>query len=653
MSPASNAGTKLYKQSKSWLWAICFVLIGASGCQVHHTGYPPDDAGVEDATTPSDVERDGGGDPSQRDAGQELQRDASVVKDAGVDSGASGDDEECQSYLNINPHQGDPLLVNAAQSEHVLASGFISFDGPDYRLRSMRFRVSGPSVITAARLVVENAPQPSYEATIQPLLDAVELDFKTNLLFSTEATEPSPLFKIVADVDDLAAYDGQEIFVSLESVDVPDSVCDTDLPAFMPAVIGAAASDEQVTCDAGYSGNGSGCADIDECADQTAGCSQGAICENAPGAYTCRCPSGTIDQNHDGTRCSKIKQFDPSTDHTCAVTDAGALYCWGHNADGQLGLGTTANSPSAVRVGAASDWIGVSAGGATCAIRGGSNGAGYMYCWGSNAAGQLGDGTTVGRLEPTRVGVYADWSLVSVGLANACGLRAGALYCWGENSRGQVGDGTTEKRLIPTRIGSAADWTSVAAAAGFACGIRSGALYCWGQNGSGQLGDGTTDDRAVPTRVGDANDWSTVSLGTDHACGIRGGALYCWGSNALGQLGDGTQTDRLTPTSIPSDEPGWSAVAAGGSHTCALYRGSLWCWGSNSSFEIGMTNKDALYLSPNQLSTVQATAIGAGDDYTCAMSADSALSCWGANDSGQQGNERTGPGAESQVTSIR
>ncbi|MFN5677972.1 MAG: RCC1 domain-containing protein, partial [Roseiflexaceae bacterium] len=197
-------------------------------------------------------------------------------------------------------------------------------------------------------------------------------------------------------------------------------------------------------------------------------------------------------------------QIDAGQAYTCALTSAGIAYCWGKNSVGQLGDGTTTDRsiPMAVSMPAGVTFASISAGYThTCAL----TSAGAAYCWGANGFGQLGDGTTTDSSTPVAVSMPSSVTFTSItaGKEYTCALTsAGAAYCWGKNNFGQLGDGTyTDKRSTPVAVSMPAGVTFASISVGYehTCALTSaGAAYCWGANGFGQLGDGTTTDRNTP-----------------------------------------------------------------------------------------------------------------------------------------------------------
>jgi len=181
-------------------------------------------------------------------------------------------------------------------------------------------------------------------------------------------------------------------------------------------------------------------------------------------------------------------------------------------------------------------------------------------CWGAGSNGQLGSDILYStRTTPILVrglsGGFINWTSISVGNNNSCGIQAGQAYCWGDATSGQLGNGTTSPtRNTPSLVlGGFTDWTAISQGDSSSCGIRAGEAYCWGAAANGQLGNGTTSpNRTTPSLVlGGFTDWMTISIGGGTTCGIRAGRAYCWGAAGAGQLGNGTTSpNRTTPSLV-------------------------------------------------------------------------------------------------------
>ncbi|MDY0003016.1 MAG: protein kinase [Polyangia bacterium] len=152
---------------------------------------------------------------------------------------------------------------------------------------------------------------------------------------------------------------------------------------------------------------------------------------------------------------SDVLSLSASGSHSCVVTKGGAAHCWGDNASGQVGDGASSPQVKPRQVSGLPAVRLISAGGGyksghTCAVAE----AGAIYCWGSNSAGQLGaQATPKKRPRPGQVSSLTGVRAISAGGRHTCALReSGELLCWGDNGDGQLGDGSGVNRAEPRAV---------------------------------------------------------------------------------------------------------------------------------------------------------------------------------------------------------
>ena len=322
---------------------------------------------------------------------------------------------------------------------------------------------------------------------------------------------------------------------------------------------------------------------------------------------------------------------------------------------------------------------------------------GNAYAWGYNNYGELGDGTDINKSTPVMVKIpdrktYQDlpkdftYLQVSAGEYHSVAIGSdGYVYAWGYNNYGQLGNNTTSRytaNTVPVRVrdpdspndtSKGLKATQVSAGRDYSLAVSSnGYTYAWGHNNYGQLGDNTTSDSAVPVPVRDPaspNDTSKglkatqVSAGGTHSLAVSSnGYTYAWGYNSsFGQLGDNTTSDSAVPVPVrdpasPNDtSKGLKATQVSGGYNYSLALGSdgyAYAWGDNDHGQLGNKGTSDPYPYPVKvLASAQSTStygswlhaaqISAGDHHSLAIGTDGNAKAWGYNGYGRLGDGTT------------
>jgi cysteine-rich repeat protein len=254
------------------------------------------------------------------------------------------------------------------------------------------------------------------------------------------------------------------------------------------------------------------------------------------------------------TGLGAVDEVEVGQEFACART-GGAVQCWGDNDNRQSGeaSGTADQSVPVTLVGLA-DATDIELGGNFgCALRTG----GVVSCWGDNLAGQLGTGIagTDSATPAPVVGLPSTPATqLVVGQNHACALAGTELWCWGDNAHGQLGQGTTADSAAPLLVVS--DATGVASGFNFVCVTRTGGgVSCWGYGLDGQLGNGGGDvtgltDYPSPVDFIGASGVTGIETGNSFTCLESVAGWRCAGFRSSGQLGDGTTLEPTRATRV-------------------------------------------------------------------------------------------------------
>ncbi|UQA58957.1 RCC1 domain-containing protein [Polyangium aurulentum] len=336
--------------------------------------------------------------------------------------------------------------------------------------------------------------------------------------------------------------------------------------------------------------------------------------------------------------------------HTGAIA-SGKLAVWGRNNLGQLGLGVgdamarlePVLVPELEQITAVDFRQNQS-----MALR--KDGA--LFVWGNNADGRLGLGTpdvpdTVKREVPTQNTSLAGVLAATFGHDHALVLlEDGTVRAFGDNSTGQLGDGSTEDRHYPVTVAGLEDVIQVVGGSKHSLALRrDGTVWAWGTNSNGNLGGGAADPDPHPTpgQVPGLTDVVHLASGRDHVLALRAnGTVVAWGLNQSGQVGNGMSgagADVHSPTPVVG-LAGAVAVFADGNYSFAVRGdGSAVGWGQNFNGQLGIGGDDTVDRSAPDapLAMPSVLEIDPGATHAIGEAPDGAIYTWGWSTNGSLG----------------
>ena len=360
--------------------------------------------------------------------------------------------------------------------------------------------------------------------------------------------------------------------------------------------------------------------------------------------------------NDNNTALSGIVQVSTGGTHSCALTFEGHVVCWGYGLSGRLGNDGTAQKEHPVYVVASNgrsnllnSIVQIDAGSLhTCAL----TSAGGVKCWGTGNTGQLGYNGNANKDAPVNVVTSNTDSKrlssivqISAGGTHTCALTSGGnVKCWGENDYGQLGNdclsSCTDERAPVDVVASGTDSTplsgiiQVSAGNDHTCALTStGSVVCWGRGSNGQLGNGDVDNKDAPVDVTITGTTAltgiaSIASGDFHSCALKSaGGVVCWGGGGNGRLGDGNNTQQTRPVDVltsAQDNPALASITQigpGNAHSCAVTTaGGVTCWGAGGWGQLGNDGTSSSNLPVNVVDTDDGSGvlnIGTKNRYVC------------------------------------
>ena len=354
--------------------------------------------------------------------------------------------------------------------------------------------------------------------------------------------------------------------------------------------------------------------------------------------------------------------------HIAYLDSNNILWMWGRNTSGELGMGNT-NSPVTKPTSINSGGIkfkevslkkynsvtnSVMCGGFTLAI----STDGYLYTWGNNSYGFLGDNYSGGInkkiSKPQKITVKNDkgaeikFKKISAGFGSSLAIdTSGNIWSWGSNTNYRTGlNKSTGSIKIPTQVTSGIQFNEISAGYDHCMALdASGNLYTWGGGSSCKLCTGNTTNVKVPTKVNtNGMTFKKIATGINYSMAIdKNGELWGCGNNSDGQLGNNSTSQVKTFTKdITNKGIKFKDIFINSKTTFAIdTSGNLWGWGWNNYGQLG-NGSSSKSTSPIQiLAGIKIKKISAGGHFFIAIADNEDIYTCGYNKYGQLGDGST------------
>ena len=312
----------------------------------------------------------------------------------------------------------------------------------------------------------------------------------------------------------------------------------------------------------------------------------------------------------------------------------------------------------------------------------------YSYVFSSKQIDNAENETSSGCISSNPDGDALEYSYhkvkdLAIGQYHTCAVietssTTGKLYCWGRNNNNQLGEASSDSLLnVPGLAAIDEDAQTVSTYQDSVCFVDNAAdVYCFGENANSELADGGTTDQSAPVNI--ASGYNDVKLGLYHGCALStGNEIACWGYDNYGEVGNNnpgnpntTPQDFLLDTT-PTNYSDAQSIALGDYHSCLIDSDQRFmCWGLGLNGQLGNSlneNIDSIHdpyagalapisstivYEPGATTEINFTKIDAGIDFTCALTDQGRIMCWGNNLRNQLGGakEEDSNGVEYVVT---